>query len=125
MSAGEPVTQSRLLDTAVTGSLARGQVAATVALLDPRQSTFINAGATVDLYPAGTAQPLMGGPTSTSGGASVAAVATHVRVIAVLAGQQPATTEVTSLVIAVDTPTAARLATLGNTAYLATLRPPS
>lgn len=121
MSAGEPVTTARLLDTAVVAALQPGQVAATVPLVDHGQAGLICAGSSVDLYAGVDPTLLVDGHQL---GGSGAPVAHAVRVIAVLSPPTQSATAALSLVVAVDAATAARLSNRGNTPYLATLRPP-
>jgi Flp pilus assembly protein CpaB len=127
MARGEPLTTTRLLDTSVASALRPGQVAATITLADRGQAAILAAGSLIDVYAPTAAGVLVDGkalnatPSDPSAGR---AVASAVRVLAVLPPQDR-TDGGLSLVVAVDRPTASRLANQTSPTLIATLRAPS
>lgn len=122
MTRGEPITAARLLDTGITAALAPGQVALTISLASGNQAAILRSGAVVDLYSTAAEANLVEGkplPGSRSGHQ----LATNVRVLAVLPPSE--SSGGSSLVIATDRATAARLADLPAGPILASLVPPS
>ena len=121
MSPGEPITAARLLDTGITAALAPGQVAVTVSLAGGNQAAILRSGAVVDLYTTVAEAVLVEGSPLPSTG-SGHRLATNIKVLAVL----PPTDNSggSSLVIATDRATAARLSDRPATPLLASLVPP-
>jgi Flp pilus assembly protein CpaB len=126
VSAGEPLTAARLLNTSISSALGPGQVAVSVTLRDANQTAILQAGARIDLYVAQTE--------ATTAGAEAGPVASNVAILAVLPDQKTAqtwtapTTDVTAgasvaIVIACDRATAAQLAQAAGGQFLASLRP--
>jgi Flp pilus assembly protein CpaB len=122
MTRGEPVTIARLLDTGMASALGPGQVALTVTLAGNNQAAILRSGAVIDLYtPAGEAVLADGRPLAANG--SGHRLATNIRVLAVLPPSEDGPGS--SLVIAADRTTAARLADRPAGPLLASLVPPS
>jgi pilus assembly protein CpaB len=119
MVRGEPITATRLLDTAVTAALRPGQVAVTVSLTDRGQRAVLGPGSLIDLYAASTVDY----GARASANANATRVADKLRVLAVLPSTQHADRELT-LVLAADPAVASRLANQTSETLLATLRPP-
>lgn len=125
MARGEPVTASRLLNSAISRCLTAGQVALAVTLASGEQAAIVQPGATISLYAtADSAQLIEGSPVRGPPMAGSRALASAVRVLAVLPGTDEANRQQFSVVIATDPDTAARLAGQPLGALLATLLPP-
>jgi Flp pilus assembly protein CpaB len=107
MTAGEPITTARLLDTGIAASLESGQVALTVNLAGGNQAAILRSGAMVDLYATG-AEAVLAEGSRLPGGAAGRRLATNIRVLAVLPPSDDGAGY--SLVIAADRAIAARLA---------------
>jgi len=126
MTRGEPLTAARLLDTGISAALDPGQVALTISLAGGSQAAILQAGALVDLYAAGADSALVDGQ-PLPGGTASRRLGTSVRILAVLpaAGAGALDGDGSSLVIAADRSTAARLADRPAGHFLASLVPPS
>lgn len=126
MARGEPVTASRLLNTAISRSLTAGQVALAVTLATGEQAAIVQPGALISLYATADSAPLVEGqavPGHVAAGNR--ALASAVRVLAVLPDSGDGHSSQFGVVIATDPGTAARLAGQPLGALLATLLPPS
>jgi Flp pilus assembly protein CpaB len=119
MVRGEPITSTRLLDTAITAALRPGQVAVTVSLADRGQRAVLGAGSLIDLYAASAVDYAA----RASANPNASRVADNLRVLAVLPSTQHADRELT-LVLAADPAVASRLANQTSATLIATLRPP-
>lgn len=126
MARGEPVTASRLLNSAISRSLTAGQVALAVTLATGEQAAIVQPGALISLYATADSAPLVEGQSVQKGAASGSrALASAVRVLAVLPRTGDGNRQQFSVVIATDPSTAARLAGQPLGELLATLLPPS
>lgn len=123
---GEPITGARLLDTAVTDSLAPGEVAMTIRI-DNGGGDLIGPGALIDLYRRDRPDVMVDG-TPLSSAASVV-VSRGLRVLAVAESRDPPSadpsTGQTTIVVAIARNHAADLTNSASTSFLATLLPPS
>ncbi len=127
--AGEAITGVRLLDGDVTAGLPSGFVAVPVTLAGGAAAGIVHAGQWVDLLAPVSASTVDGLPDGSSSSAAPTAVplADNVRVLAVVsvaAGGAATSTDNTPVVVAVDRPTALRLASRSGAALLVTLRAP-
>lgn len=125
MTRGEPLTAARLLDTGISAALAPGEVALTIGLAGGNQAAILQAGALIDLYAASPAALVEGHPLP--GQAASHRLGTNVRVLAVVPAESDRATgsSTSSLVIAADRATAARLADRSAGEFVASLVPPS
>lgn len=124
---GEPLTTTRMLDTAVIAGLQPDQVAAPVVLPDRGQRAFLHVGSSVDLYAAAPDSGSVTGASSTSTGTPGATrpIVSNVRLLAVLPAPDAGGDNRLTVLVAVDRDAAARLAGHASTPLLATLvRPP-
>lgn len=104
VTVGEPVTPTRLLGNGLTTGLVRGAVAAGVPLDDPRGADLVRAGDHLDLLETPRPGDSATAPTARP---TVATVASHALVLAVLPRTADADAEV---VLAVDRATALQIA---------------
>jgi pilus assembly protein CpaB len=122
MTRGEPLTAARLLDTGIAAALEPGQVALTITLAGSNQAAILRPGTVVDLYTTAAEAVLVEGSPLPANG-SGHRLATNIRVLAVLPPSDDSGGS--SLVIAADRTTAARLADRPAGPILASLVPPS
>jgi hypothetical protein len=122
MTRGEPITAARLLDTGITAALGPGQVALTIPLAGSDQAAILQSGTLVDLYTTAAEAVLVEGSPLPANG-SGHRLAANIRVLAVLPPSDASGSS--SVVIAADRTTAARLADRPAGPLLASVVPPS
>jgi len=124
MTSGEPFTSARLLDTAITDALLPGEVAVTVHLASAGPPGLIQAGSRIDLF-APPPTPVLVDGASVAAPVPRRAVASAVRVLAVVPDAQDARSPGANVVLAATRDTASQVAIQPSASFLATLLPPS